>query len=45
MGSPLLPITADVVIQDLEECVLSSFNFDDFYYRFVDDIIMVRSFK
>jgi len=29
------------VMQDLEECVLSSFNFDvSFYYRFVDNIIM-----
>ena len=30
-----------VVMQDLEKCVLSNFNFDvSFYYRFVDNIIM-----
>jgi len=41
MGSPLSPIIADAVMQNLEEFVLSNFNFDvSFYYRFVDDIIM-----
>jgi len=40
MDSLLSPIIADVVMQDLEECVgLNSFDVS-FYYRFVDDIIM-----
>jgi hypothetical protein len=41
MGSPLSPILADIVMQDLEKKALNSLNFDvQFYYRYVDDIIL-----
>lgn len=41
MGSPLSPIIADVVMQDLEEKVLSSLIAKPlFYYRYVDDILL-----
>jgi len=41
MGSPLLPIIADVVMQELETTVLSSVNFPiSIHYRYVDDILM-----
>jgi len=44
MGSPLSPIIADVVLQDLEKKVLDSINLRlPFYYRYVDDIILVAS--
>lgn len=40
MGSPLSPIIADIVMQDLENRALSIINFTPpFYFRFVDDII------
>jgi len=39
MGSPLFPIIADVVMQDLENEVLSLISIL-FFYRYVDDIIM-----
>jgi len=40
MGSPLSPILADLVMQDLESNVLNSINVQlPFYYRYVDDII------
>jgi len=41
MGSPLSPIIADLVMQDLEEGVFETFDFDiPFYYRYVDDLVM-----
>jgi len=41
MGSPLSPVIADIVMQDLENEVLGTFNFDvPFYYRYVDDLVM-----
>jgi len=40
MGSPLSPIIADIVMQDLETNVLNSINIHlPFYYRYVDDIV------
>lgn len=39
MGSPLSPIIADIVLQDLERRALDSLNLSlPFYYRYVDDI-------
>jgi len=41
MSSPLSPIIADIVIQELENTVLSAISFPiPIYYRFVDDIVM-----
>lgn len=41
MGSPLSPIIADMVIQDLEQAVLDSLGLRiEFYFRYVDDIII-----
>jgi len=41
MGSPLSPVIADIVMQDLEEKALGKININlSFYYRYVDDIIM-----
>jgi len=41
MGSPLSPIVADLVLQDLETHSLRSLPFKpDFYFRYVDDIIL-----
>jgi len=41
MGSPLSPIIADLVMQDLETSCLNSINCHlTFYYRYVDDIVM-----
>jgi len=41
MGSPLSPVIADIVMQDLEESVLGDFKFTmPFYYRYVDDLVM-----
>lgn len=41
MGSPLSPILADIVMQDLETSILESLDFQvKFYFRYVDDIIM-----
>jgi len=40
MGSPLSPIIAEIVMQDLEENVLRTLNLPTlFYYRYVDDIV------
>lgn len=40
MGSPMSPIVADLVMEYIEDKVLSSLNFDlSFYYWFVDDAI------
>lgn len=40
MGSPLSPIIADIVMQDLENRALNIITFTPhFYFRFVDDII------
>jgi len=46
MGSPLSPIIADIVMQDLEK-MLNSLDFDISFYRYVDDIIIIAipSFK
>jgi len=41
MGSPLSPIIADIVMQELETTVLSTVNFPiPIHYRYVDDILM-----
>lgn len=41
MGSPLSPIIADIILQDLEEKALTSLNFiPTFYLRYVDDIVL-----
>jgi len=41
MGSPLSPIIADIVMQDLEACCLRNANCHlSFYFRYVDDIVM-----
>ena len=41
MGSPLSPIIADLVLQDLETVVLGTFDFHvPFYFRYVDDIAL-----
>jgi len=41
MGSPLSPIIADLVMQDLENHCLNSINCHlTFYHRYVDDIVM-----
>jgi len=41
MGSPLSPIIADIVMQDLETCCLRKANCQlSFYFRYVDDIVM-----
>jgi len=41
MGSPLSPIIADLVMQDLEEQVLSCLKTKlPFYFRYVDDILL-----
>jgi len=42
MGSPLSPVIADIVLQDLEEKALNNLNLS-FYYRYVDDIILAAS--
>jgi len=44
MGSPLSPVIADVVMQDLETDCLNRTNCQPtFYYRYVDDIAMTIS--
>jgi len=41
MGSPLSPVIADVVLQDLEEKTLKKINVNiSFYHRYVDDVIL-----
>jgi len=41
MGSPLSPIMADIVLQDLEEFCLQKLNIDlPIYYRYVDDVLL-----
>ncbi|XP_025261928.1 uncharacterized protein LOC112637139 [Camponotus floridanus] len=41
MGSPLSPIIADIVLQDLEEKALNILRFTPrLYFRYVDDILM-----
>ncbi|XP_018399364.1 PREDICTED: uncharacterized protein LOC108777067, partial [Cyphomyrmex costatus] len=41
MGSPLSPIVADMVMQDFEETAISLLPIHlNFYYRYVDDIIL-----
>jgi len=41
MGSPLSPITSDLVMQDLKERTLEILNLQiSFYVRYVDDIAM-----
>jgi len=42
MGSPLSPILADIVMEDLETLSLQKLNFVvHTYYRYVDDILMI----
>jgi len=46
MGSPLSPIIANLVMQDLEEKTLRIINCDiPFYYRYVDDIILAAPYE
>jgi len=41
MGSPLSPILADIVLQDIEEAVLDRISAKHpFYIRYVDDILL-----
>jgi len=41
MGSPLSPVIADLVLQDLELVAIDNLTFPiPFYYRYVDDIIL-----
>ncbi len=41
MGSPLSPILSDMVVQDLENEILSSLKFQiPVYYRYVDDLLL-----
>jgi len=41
MGSPLSPVIADLVLQDLELVAINNLPFHlPFYYRYVDDIIL-----
>jgi len=41
MGSPLSPILADIVMEDLETLSLQKLDFIVYtYYRYVDDIFM-----
>jgi len=41
MGSPLSPIVADIVMQDLETQCINNFDFQfTFYFRYVDDVIL-----
>lgn len=41
MGSPLSPIIADLVMQDLETTTLNTLNINTrLYFRFVDDILL-----
>ena len=42
MGSPISPILADIVMEDLEKTVLDSFDFIvPTYYRYVDDSFLI----
>jgi len=42
MGSPLSPILADIVMQDLESQAIMELNIHlPFYYRYVDDIVLL----
>jgi len=42
MGSLLLPVLADLVMQDLETEVMKKLDFEfSFYYRYVDDILLL----
>ena len=42
MGSPISPIIADIVMQDLEESCLSNFDFTiPLYFRYVDDALIL----
>jgi len=46
MESPLSPIVADLVMQDLKENILNSLNIrPPLYYRYVDAIIFYRRRK
>lgn len=41
MGSPLSPVLADLVLQDLEESAISRLPLTlPMYYRYVDDVIL-----
>jgi len=42
MGSPLSPILADIVMQDLELKAIKNLDFEiPVYYRYVDDILLI----
>ena len=41
MGSPLFPILANIVLQDLEQEIITANNIiSSFYFRYVDDIVL-----
>ena len=41
MGSPLSPILANIVLQDLEQEIITTNNIiSSFYFRYVDDIVL-----
>ena len=41
MGSPLSPILANIVLQDLEQEIITANNIiSSFYFRYVDDIVL-----
>src|SRR5436190_12795753 len=45
MGSPLSPVIADIVLQDLESKALGTLNFVlPFYFRYVDDVVCAVPF-
>jgi len=45
MGSPLSPVIADIVLQDLEKKALNTLRFTpQLYFRYVDDILMTVPF-
>ena len=42
MGSPISPMLADLVLQDLKEVVLNKLSFKIYaYYRYVDDTFLI----
>jgi len=46
MGSPLSPVLADIVMQDLEQKALNKLDFSlPIYYRYVDDILLLTPFE
>ena len=40
MGSPISPVVAEIVLQDLEISTIGMLSVQSFYYCFVDDIVL-----